>query len=199
MGIPLLAVIDNNPEVAPPFADVPLLIGSGGFARWRMNNPGPNLGFLVAIGGHHGKDRGRIRRELEEQGLHPLTAQHRTAFVAPTAVVGRACRILARATIAVDAVVGANTIVNTSASVDHECKIGEGVHIAPGAVLAGCVEVGAFATIWTGATVLPRVRIGEGAQVGAGAVVLHDVEPYTVVVGNPARRITSPSRRESSS
>jgi len=41
--------------------------------------------------------------------------------------------------------------------------------------------------IGTGAIVLPGVMIGRGAQVGAGAVVTHDVPPYAVVAGAPAR------------
>lgn len=45
--------------------------------------------------------------------------------------------------------------------------------------------------VWIGinSTVLPGVRIGYGAIVGAGSVVTHDVEPLTVVAGNPARFI----------
>ena len=41
----------------------------------------------------------------------------------------------------------------------------------------------------TGAIVLPGVTIGEGAVVAAGSVVTKDVEPWTVVGGNPARFI----------
>lgn len=45
------------------------------------------------------------------------------------------------------------------------------------------------AWIGFGATVLKGVRIGKGAVVGAQSVVTKDVEPYTIVVGNPARVI----------
>ena len=45
--------------------------------------------------------------------------------------------------------------------------------------------------VWIGAraTILPGVRIGEGAIVAANAVVTKDVEPWTVVAGNPAKVI----------
>ena len=44
---------------------------------------------------------------------------------------------------------------------------------------------------WLGAgvVVVDGVRIGRGSVVGAGAVVTHDVEPYSVVTGIPARRV----------
>jgi acetyltransferase-like isoleucine patch superfamily enzyme len=45
--------------------------------------------------------------------------------------------------------------------------------------------------VWIGfdACVLPGVTIGDGAIVGARSVVIEDVEPYTIVAGNPARPI----------
>ena len=45
--------------------------------------------------------------------------------------------------------------------------------------------------VWIGqnAVILPGVHIGDGAIIGASSVVGHDVEPYTIVVGNPARPV----------
>jgi acetyltransferase-like isoleucine patch superfamily enzyme len=37
--------------------------------------------------------------------------------------------------------------------------------------------------------ILPGVRIGKGAVVGAGSVVTKDVEPWSIVAGNPARHL----------
>lgn len=45
--------------------------------------------------------------------------------------------------------------------------------------------------VWIGfgATILSGVTIGKGAIVAAASVVIHDVEPYSIVAGNPARPI----------
>lgn len=40
-----------------------------------------------------------------------------------------------------------------------------------------------------GAIIMPEVKIGNGAVVGSGALVTKDVEPFTVVVGLPAKPI----------
>jgi maltose O-acetyltransferase len=86
--------------------------------------------------------------------------------------------------------------------------IGEGVMIAPGAVLfkndhrfddldgpigdQGDSEIRLpviedWAWVGERAMVLPGRTVGRGAIVGAGSVVTRDVEPYTIVAGNPAR------------
>jgi acetyltransferase-like isoleucine patch superfamily enzyme len=51
------------------------------------------------------------------------------------------------------------------------------------------VRIGAWADIGTNAVILPGVTVGQGSIVGAGAVVTHDVPPFTVVAGVPARVI----------
>lgn len=51
------------------------------------------------------------------------------------------------------------------------------------------VRIGRNAWIGAGATVLPGVTVGDNAVVGAASVVTRDVEPDTIVAGNPARMI----------
>jgi len=51
------------------------------------------------------------------------------------------------------------------------------------------VKIGSGVWICAGAFIGPGVIIGDGAVIGARAVVTKDVEPWTVVAGNPARFI----------
>lgn len=53
----------------------------------------------------------------------------------------------------------------------------------------GDVVIGNDVWIGTEAMILSGVTVGDGAVIGARAVVAKDVEPYSVVVGNPARVI----------
>ena len=50
--------------------------------------------------------------------------------------------------------------------------------------------------VWVGPNViiLPGVKIGEGAVLAAGCVVAHDVPPFVVVVGIPAKKIADRPR-----
>ncbi len=51
------------------------------------------------------------------------------------------------------------------------------------------VVIGDDAWIGCLSIILRGVTIGEGAIVGAGSVVVHDVPPWTIVAGNPAKVI----------
>lgn len=56
-------------------------------------------------------------------------------------------------------------------------------------LFVGGVRIGNDCWIGAGAIILNGITIGDGSVVGAGAVVTKDVEPYSVVVGNPAHKI----------
>ena len=55
--------------------------------------------------------------------------------------------------------------------------------------LKGDTVVGNDVWIGQNSTIMPGVKIGDGAIIGMNSVVASDVEPYTIVAGNPAKKI----------
>ena len=58
--------------------------------------------------------------------------------------------------------------------------------------LKGDTVVGNDVWIGQNAVILPGVHIGDGAIIGANSVVGSNVEPYTIVAGNPAKKLRKP-------
>lgn len=188
-GDTIIALFDNR-NVPPAIQNIPIYIGKPGFHKWVSDfGNTSSISALVAIGGNCGRDRIAIQQLFTKFGIKLPSIAHPSASISSTASLGAGAQVLAQSVVAAGSTLGAATIVNHHASVDHECLLGEGVHIAPGAVLCGCVTVGNFAFIGAGAVVLPRLKIGNEAIVGAGAIVTRDVAPGSTVVGNPAHRI----------
>jgi maltose O-acetyltransferase len=102
---------------------------------------------------------------------------------------------------------GARNVINFGCLFDGRCytiRVGDDVSIGPEATIltlghdpqsadfadkGGDVSIGNRVWIAYRAIILPGVTIGEGAVIGAGSVVAHDIEPYTIVAGAPARKI----------
>lgn len=51
------------------------------------------------------------------------------------------------------------------------------------------IRIGNNVWIGAGAIILAGVSIGDCAIIGAGSVVTKDIEPYTIVAGNPAKKL----------
>ena len=81
---------------------------------------------------------------------------------------------------------GIANIINSTASVDHDCEFGDGVHICPGAHIAGNVKIGDECMVGVGSSIINGINLGEKSKIGAGSVVIRNVTKSTTVVGVPA-------------
>ncbi len=105
--------------------------------------------------------------------------------------------------------VGSDVIINFNMTIldEAEVRIGNHVFIGPNvSIYTAChplecdkrnegmqwalpVTIGDNVWICGGVTIVPGVTIGEGAVIAAGAVVTKEVEPFTLVGGNPAKKL----------
>jgi UDP-perosamine 4-acetyltransferase len=119
--------------------------------------------------------REMIYRRVKVAGFGFADVVHPSAIVCRDVVCGEGTQIMAGCVIQCGSLIGANSVINTRASIDHDCRIGESVHIAPGVTLSGNVQIGDRAHIGTGAVVIQGISVGEGCLVAAGAVVYRDL------------------------
>mgnify|MGYP003136781031 CR=1 FL=1 len=101
--------------------------------------------------------------------------------------IGQGSQILHRAIIQVGTYIGEHCIINTSASIDHDCRLDDFTFIGPNATLCGGVEIGECSFIGAGSVILPYVKIGKNCMIGAGSVVTKDMPDNVTAYGNPAK------------
>jgi tetrahydrodipicolinate N-acetyltransferase len=117
------------------------------------------------------------------------------AVVRDLVEIGDNCVIMMGAVLNIGAVIGEKTMIDMNVVVGGRAVVGKNCHIGAGAVLAGVIEppsadpviVEDDVLIGANAVVLEGVKIGKGSVIAAGSVVVKDVEPYSVMVGVPAK------------
>ena len=118
-------------------------------------------------------------------------------------------------------IISKDTFIDENVKIGDRCKIQNGVSVYQGVSIEDDVFVGpnvcftndkvprAFNQEWkitktlvkkgssigANATIICGVVIGEYSMIAAGSVVTKDVDPYTLVVGNPARPIAKINKK----
>lgn len=113
---------------------------------------------------------------------------HHYDFIGDKLIIGKFCQIAAGVKFVMN---GANHQMNAATTYPFYI-FGTWEQKAPAQSdlpLKGDTVVGNDVWIGQNATILPGVHIGDGAIIGANSVVGSDVEPYTIVAGNPAKLI----------
>lgn len=141
--------------------------------------------FVVSIGNNN------IRKTIVEKlnGARFASAIHPFTSISPTSTLGKGSVVMAGVCINSDTRIGNHCIVNTKASIDHDCLVDDFVHIAPGSVLCGNVKVGEGTLVGAGSVIIPGVKIGKWCTIGAGSVIIRDIPDFSMAVGNPCQVI----------
>ena len=111
---------------------------------------------------------------------------HHYDFIGDRLIIGKFCQIAAGVEFVMN---GANHMMNAVTTFPFNML--EGWDMEPPKTsdlpLKGDTVIGNDVWIGQNAVILPGVHIGDGAIIGANSVVGRDVNPYTIVVGNPAK------------
>lgn len=183
--IDIIGVSDKNFKVGESiFSDLTILGGDESV----LNYSKEEVELVNGLGSFPGYNlRTELFQFFSEKGYRYQTVVHPTAIVSGDILLHQGVQVMAGAVIQPGTVVGLNSIINSRASVDHDCVIGDNCHIAPGAILSGNVKLGDSVHIGTGAVVIQSIDIEKKAVVGAGAIVTSNIPKNSIVY--PARSV----------
>ena len=127
--------------------------------------------------------RESLYNRFRSMGYKFATVIADSATVSDYSALESGVQIMNRCVVNIGCTVGENTLINTSTSVDHDCKIGAHCHLAPGTVLSGQVVVENNVHAATGVKIVNNVTIGENSIIGVGANITKSVLPNSIVYG----------------
>lgn len=144
--------------------------------------------FMWAV---HVIGRGPMRERLfNDLGIPRdrfATIIHKSAFVAPNAILEPGAFVMANTYVGPATRLGQCTLVMANCVVGHNDTIGPFNHISAGAIVSSYITTGKFVDICLGTKVIEKVKMGDYSVAGAAAMVLKDVPAKEVHVGNPAQ------------
>ena len=172
-GIVVPKIFDDNPNINS-FMGIPV-------SRENIQSP-----LIISIGNNS------VRKTIVERfnsSVYNPTVWSKQAIISDTVAMGEGTVVMQNTVIQSSVRIGKHCIINTKASIDHDCLIEDYVHIAPGVILCGNVEIGEGSLIGAGTTIIPGIKIGKWSIVGAGSVVVKDIPDRVMALGSPCKTI----------
>ena len=149
----------NGYEVIATEASLSTLIGRAQFA-------------LIAVGQISSPDvRINLFQRALKAGFELASIFSPSAYVSPSAQIGRGTIVMPGAVINAGVKVGSNCIINSRALLEHDTQVLDNCHISTGAILNGSVFVKEGCFIGSGSVIKEAVSIGERSVVGMGSLL----------------------------
>lgn len=128
-----------------------------------------------------------LRQRVEDAGYKLANVIHPTAWISPSAVMGRGITLRAGVVINADSVVEDNVTIMEYSGTGHDSIICENAQIAGGVNMGGHCRIGKNTYIAMGVMIKENMTIGDDVVIGMGSVVCRDIPDNVIAMGNPAR------------
>lgn len=147
------------------------------------------INFAISVGNN--KIRAELANKIRKLGGNLPTLIHPSAIVSKYSQLAKGVVIHANSVIQADAMIEQDTIISYNSSVTHTTKIGKSCYLAFGSTVGAFVEIQDNVFVGQSAAIVSGKLnyVGHDSIVGAGSVVIQNIEPFSVVAGNPAKLI----------
>ncbi|MCB0668023.1 MAG: CatB-related O-acetyltransferase [Saprospiraceae bacterium] len=126
--------------------------------------------------------------DFEDVANFEKNVKYHFDFVGDKLIIGKFCMIASGVTFIMN---GANHLTRSLSSYPFAIFGKDWQNAMEGKVypVKGDTIIGNDVWIGFNATIMPGIRIGDGAVIAANATVVKDVDPYSIVGGNPAKEL----------
>lgn len=144
--------------------------------------------FVVAVG--EPSSRELLFDRVDARGYGFATIVHPSAFVSPSARLGRGVFVKMQSIVSAEAVLEDNVFVQADAIVGHDAHVGRHTQISAFSHIAGHAILGERCYLGVRASVREECQMGDDVVLAMGAVVMEKRVPSRVLaMGNPAKYV----------
>ena len=144
--------------------------------------------FVIAVG--EPASRELLFDRVAGRGYGFATVVHPSAFVSPSARLGRGVFVKMQSIVSAEAVLEDNVFVQADVIVGHDVHVGRHTQISAYSHIAGNAELGERCYLGVRASVREECRMGDDVVLAMGAVVMEKRVPSRVLaMGNPAKYV----------
>lgn len=152
-----------------------------------VNNFSSELKYVFGIGDYKIRNRVIMEMNLSNQVLRFPPLIHPTAFVSKSATIANGTVVFANSYVGPNSRIGKFCILNTGASVEHDCSIGNQNFLAPGTILAGRVIIGDNCFLGMGSLISDGISIGSDSVIAANSFVNENIPSNSFAAGTPTK------------
>ena len=152
-----------------------------------VNNSSSEFKFVFGIGDYKIRNRVIMEMNLSNQILRFPSLIHPTAYVSKSATIANGTVVFANSYVGPNSRIGKFCILNTGASVEHDCSIGNQNFFAPGTILAGRVIIGDNCFLGMGSLISDGISIGSDSVIAANSFVNENIPSNSFTAGTPAK------------
>lgn len=114
---------------------------------------------------------------------------HPKAYIAPNVQISPGCVVLPNANVSSGVKMGKCVRIMTGAMIGHDCNIRDHAFFAANSCVGSHINFGIATYSGLNCSIGGKLSIGDYSVVGMGAVVTKDIQPFSIVAGNPAKHL----------
>lgn len=145
--------------------------------------------FGIAVGDNAVRERAYNELQAIHDKLDFPALVHASATISSFARIGKGTVVMPKAVVGPNSSVGEFCVINTQASIDHDCVMLDFSSLAPAAVTGGGVKIGMRSAVSIGAVIKHGLNIGDDSIVGANSYLNCDLPNNQVAYGTPAKHV----------